>query len=279
MFELDLNTNKLVTEIRDNSNLDGSYLVEVEEKLLNILPDLDMFIKGAIGKSSPLEIIVKGHLFIEKEITQLLRINLKEPLEIIKKSSPTFANKLELAVALGALTKDEKNSLKKLNKIRNNFAHESEYIFSGKDFDDLWSTLTSEHKDIFTNLYNTFKMNGYNVDTPVAKFQLALIALWTHLRSAVDIGFPHKKRMKRMLIRMEILREEQQEQVLILQQEADIKQEQIRKLKDEGRKLKEETAKIQEESRKLKEETRVLQVEAEIKREQIRILEIWKRLA
>jgi hypothetical protein len=241
--------------------------MEFEEKSLAMLLDLDTFVKRAIFKTSPLEIIFKGHLFIEKEITHLIKLHLKEPLAIIKKGSPTFASKLELAVALGALTRDEKNSLKKLNEIRNNLAHESEYNLSEKDFDDLWSTFTSKHKELFMNFYNTLTNHRYNVVTHVAKFQLALLVLWTILRMAVDMDFPHKKRLERMVIRMEILRDEAEIKHRILLEEGEFKREQNRSL--------------QEELRNIQEETRIVLEEVDIKQEQIRILKLererlWK---
>ncbi|WP_218028243.1 hypothetical protein, partial [Paenibacillus xylaniclasticus] len=66
--------------------------------------DIDIFLKEALPNNSPLEIVIKSRLFIEKEITQLIKLHLKEPSEVLGKSTK-FSGKLDLAVALGAITK------------------------------------------------------------------------------------------------------------------------------------------------------------------------------
>ena len=88
-------------------------------------------------------VILRGHLYIENELTQLIKKILIKPDKI---SLPYFATKLDAAYALGAIADEWYGAFKKMNKIRNKYAHDLGYEFVEEDFSDLISTLSKDAK-------------------------------------------------------------------------------------------------------------------------------------
>ncbi len=240
--------------------------------LIENMFDLDLKkLSNAIFVNSPLEVIIKGNLFIEEEVNTLIELHLKDPKEYFKKNYP-YANKLDLAVALSAISKEVKNSLGRLNKIRNSFAHDNEYILTEKDFEDIWSTLTLDYKTLFTEIHNLFKINRYNVYTPQSKFQLLLVVIWSKLRSEIDWAFPHKRKIERIRIHIEYLEEcnkNLQKQIESKEGQNRIIQEQILNKREHIRNLQEEILFIKNETAVYKEQFRVLRIENKEKRNEL----------
>ena len=88
-------------------------------------------------------VILRGHLYIENELTQLIQKILIKPDKI---SLPYFSTKLDAAYALGAIDDEWYGAFKKMNKIRNKYAHDLGYEFVEEDFSDLISTLSKDAK-------------------------------------------------------------------------------------------------------------------------------------
>ena len=140
------------------------------------------FLDDTRGESQ-LQIILRGHLYIESEILSLLNLALKHPKYILGKNF-SFENKLNLAVALGLIAEENIHAYKKLNKIRNNFAHELGYELTEKDFNDFISTFSRELKDHY-DYHTAF---DYLFETNLtSKFRSAIAVLWIHLRFLIQV--------------------------------------------------------------------------------------------
>ena len=98
-------------------------------------------------------IILKSHLYLEREIRNILAETIVDDKFL---NGIRFSQKLDLAYSLG-LFFDIYGTLKKVNTIRNAYAHDIKYIFSEKEFNDLLSTLNKEDKDGFLSDYPEVK--------------------------------------------------------------------------------------------------------------------------
>ena len=85
-----------------------------------------------MNAESPLEIVLRGQLWIEGELTMLIRTALPFP-QHLDFSRMHFATKISLGAALSALPPDTHNALKALNKLRNTLAHDHLYELSVVD--------------------------------------------------------------------------------------------------------------------------------------------------
>jgi hypothetical protein len=95
----------------------------------------------ALANESEFTLAIKGHQAMVQVLDLAIGEVLHKPhsLEIAKLSS---ALKIDLAVALGIVAEDDGATLRKLNAIRNAFAHDSESAFGedqARDFFNSWS--------------------------------------------------------------------------------------------------------------------------------------------
>lgn len=118
-----------------------------------------------------LVIILKSHLYMEQELIKTLTETIID--ENILRST-TFRQKLDLANSMG-LVEGYYGVLGKVNSIRNNFAHNIDYEFDEKTYEDLLSTLTKEDKDDFINEYELWKNMLYDGSVPEFNFKLQLL--------------------------------------------------------------------------------------------------------
>lgn len=118
-----------------------------------------------------LVIILKAHLYMERELIKTLTETIID--ENILKST-TFRQKLDLANSMGLLD-EYYGVLGKVNSIRNNFAHNIDYEFNEKTYEDLLSTLTKIDKDDFLSEYEGWKSMLYDGTVPEFNFKLQLL--------------------------------------------------------------------------------------------------------
>ncbi|PHA61734.1 hypothetical protein [Bacillus wiedmannii] len=102
------------------------------------------FMEDTEGENE-LQVILRGHLYLENEIERLLRFVLVEP-DFILTERFMFMNKVNLAFALGLIPKDRIAGYKKINKIRNEYAHKLDFEITEKDASDILSVLPKEVK-------------------------------------------------------------------------------------------------------------------------------------
>ncbi len=87
-----------------------------------------------INAQSPLEIIIRGHLWIESSLIRLIEEVLPYP-KALDLARQSFPQKVSLAVGLGLLQEEYVTAYLKLNSLRNRVAH------------DLFSAITEEEQE------------------------------------------------------------------------------------------------------------------------------------
>lgn len=75
-----------------------------------------------IDSDEPLELLIRGHLWIESALTTLVQRSLPRP-RVIEKAGLSFNQRLLLADALGLLDEDEARAMRQINQLRNRAAH------------------------------------------------------------------------------------------------------------------------------------------------------------
>lgn len=116
-------------------------------------------------------VILKAHLYMERELIKTLTETIID--ENVLKST-TFRQKLDLANSMGLLD-EYYGTLGKVNSIRNNFAHNINFKFDEKTYEDLLSTLTKVDKDDFLSEYERWKNMLYDRTVPEFNFKLQLL--------------------------------------------------------------------------------------------------------
>lgn len=148
--------------------------------------------------SEILIIILKAHLYIERELIKTLTETIIDE-KIL--NGTTFRQKLDLANSMG-LIDGFYGALGKVNSIRNAYAHDIEYSFDEKIFEDLLSTLPKEDKDDFLSEYDTWKCFLYDGEIPEFNFKLqlllsniwfALVACRASAKQAIELRLREKE--------------------------------------------------------------------------------------
>ena len=94
-----------------------------------------------------LQVVLRGHLYLEHEIEKLLRFVLVEP-DYILTNRFMFMNKVNLGVALGLIPEELAKVYEKLNRLRNNFAHKLDFKITDKNLDDIVSRMNENMRSM-----------------------------------------------------------------------------------------------------------------------------------
>ena len=131
------------------------------------------------SKGDILQVVLRGHLYIEHELTTIIKRQLENPDHYIK-DGMMFAQKLNLAYALGCLNKDEKAAYAKLNTIRNKYVHELDYKLTEQEFMNFINTFDSNQRVHYDKLIQARLSRDL-----LAKFIYAITILWVEVRNHV----------------------------------------------------------------------------------------------
>jgi hypothetical protein len=93
-----------------------------------------------INSPSPLEIVLKGHLWIEGELAETILAFLPAP-QHLDLPRLTFRNKVALAAAIGGVLDESVPPLLALNSLRNRLAHQLHHEVSPADERTLYDSL------------------------------------------------------------------------------------------------------------------------------------------
>lgn len=85
-----------------------------------------------INEETYLQIILKGHLYIENRLIELIKVKLVNP-NAINLNDLNFPTKINLARALGLLDNKKSKLLRNLNRIRNKLAHDLNFELSDEE--------------------------------------------------------------------------------------------------------------------------------------------------
>lgn len=138
----------------------------------------------ATDEEDELQVVLRGHIYIEHEIERLLRNHLVEP-DVILTDKFMFMSKLNLAVALGLISVDRKIPYKKLNDLRNAYAHQLNYKMTGKALRGLVQSMDKEIKgNVFKKERNNEKeMSDEKRD--LLKLKRSVLSLWVYASKLV----------------------------------------------------------------------------------------------
>lgn len=150
---------------------------EVREKIL--IDSYKDFLK-VTNHEELLVIALRGHLYIENELSVLLRKVFKDN----KFNELSYSQRVDLCKSLGLIQKERIPALEKFNKQRNGFAHSLEFTITEKDFQDLLSTLSKESRTFFEReLEGYYKLNSEIERTLKDNYRILLAAIWAELKT------------------------------------------------------------------------------------------------
>lgn len=95
--------------------------------------EFQAFQKAIGSETDPTMLILRAHLFSESLLERLIPLKLRRGDKVIDNGSFTFAQKLVLAEAIDCLDDSITSSLRNLNKVRNQCAHELGRTITGAD--------------------------------------------------------------------------------------------------------------------------------------------------
>ncbi len=117
----------------------------------------DVDFKHRLGKfakhlkeSDALQIIVRGHLYIEAELIELISESMAmvNP-KAIDIADLSFRKKVELAISLGLLKPEEKKSFLELNALRNKVAHNLDIEIGSENAKKLYMSFSKFFKHLY----------------------------------------------------------------------------------------------------------------------------------
>jgi hypothetical protein len=110
----------------------------------------------AMKGGDPLGALVRGHLFVESKLIELIEDTLHNP-NAIDLSRINFPTKLNLAVAMGLLPESERRGYTALNALRNRVAHNFETELVASDENTLLKSFSKELKTKTNNMLSLFQ--------------------------------------------------------------------------------------------------------------------------
>lgn len=148
-----------------------------------ILRAIDAF-KKDLEHENDLQAILRGHIYIEHEIEKLLDLALVDP-KMVFGGFGAFKNKLNLAVGLGLINKDDYKSYVKITDIRNKYAHNLDYMFTREDLNTLLQSFSPALKEEYemNGKKNSFYTDSENI---ALKLRGIIALLWSHMMIIVD---------------------------------------------------------------------------------------------
>ncbi|MEH6994241.1 hypothetical protein V7075_16220 [Neobacillus drentensis] len=162
-----------------------------------------------------LSTVLRGHLYIESELEKQLNEYLAHP-EVLEMDRLKFSDKLTWLVALGLLSKENRMPYKRLNELRNKFAHNIEYQLQESDLEKIVNTFNKSQRKRYIKMVNDQTKNE-------SRLRFCLFILWIDITLETEII---KMKKKRELLAKE-LNKELQKEVEIHNQNADINRKQF----------------------------------------------------
>ena len=101
-----------------------------------------------IEKTDPLQIVVRGHLFLENELIHLLESTFPQ-MNCLDPSDLRFPMKVKLVGALGLLHKESISIYLMFNSLRNKFAHRLDMKITSEEIEKLINSLSKQQLYIF----------------------------------------------------------------------------------------------------------------------------------
>src|SRR5690606_27826601 len=100
---------------------------------------------------------------------------------------------LNLSVALGILHKEEKHIFRKINDLRNGFAHQLDYVCKDEDIDKIFHSFSKNFKKISINYFNYD-----NEFSKLNKLRKVIGVVWVYVRIEHSL-LPYKLKMNKKI--------------------------------------------------------------------------------
>lgn len=136
-----------------------------------------------INADEPLEIILRGHLWIESALIEVIRDALKVP-DALKMDRLSFPQKIDLAVALGVFDSKQAPAYMKINQLRNKVAHQLASAIGEPEELELIQILSEEQQ----NSVGEHESRGFPY-----RLRVVIVSLWTYLHALVELQNQRKK--------------------------------------------------------------------------------------
>lgn len=145
-----------------------------------------------IDSDNPIQIILKGHLYIEHELTELLKRKLVDhtKLELDKFK---FSSLYRLVFALGLLPEEIYPVIKGINDLRNNCAHDLKYTFGTKECKRIEDAFSGGFKKQYMSFLSSSKKEQTN---ELVKLQMILFTVWEKIKAENIIPSNIKEKLK-----------------------------------------------------------------------------------
>lgn len=144
-----------------------------------------------VENENSIQVILKGHLYIEHELRKLLEKNLKNP-KLLGLDKFKFSSLNKLVFALGLLSNEIYPVIKGINDLRNKCAHDLEYTFNLKEYKKIEDTLSGDFKDFYLGFINCRKENP----NELKRLQILLFVVWYEIKSENIIPDNIKSKIK-----------------------------------------------------------------------------------
>lgn len=142
--------------------------------------DLDLYSEHMRGRGI-VEVLLRGHLWVEQFLMALIEAEVANPAPL-SMDRMTFANKLNLAEALGLLSSGDAKTIRILNKMRNRLAHDLEGEPGQEELSALEASLSDSQKSLAGKLSQTDEYVGSPADLEhVVRLAMSILALITEI--------------------------------------------------------------------------------------------------
>lgn len=109
-------------------------------------PDRDDLLH-VVNQDDPLQVIIRGHLKVESELITLIEADLQRP-EALDLNDLNFPVKVDLAIAMNLIPKHYRPIMRRLNLLRNRFAHNLDSEVTQQDIDVMWGHLDEHSREV-----------------------------------------------------------------------------------------------------------------------------------
>jgi hypothetical protein len=173
----------------------GVFKLEIEDEFLKAqLNKYSIYRKEFVTETKHediLMVILRVHMYIEKEMVELTKIYFNHPSKLEKY---TFKSRLDLLYALGVIEKELYDPIRVINDIRNKISHKLDFKFTDMTYKKLSDSLS---KDILNEFKKDLESHSLFNKNPncVDKMKLMLSGIWTRIKAEVLISFISKREL------------------------------------------------------------------------------------
>lgn len=147
-------------------------LKKFEDNMLELRNKLERFHLD-INSENPMQIILKGNLYIEYALRERLKEHIQN-VEILECDKLTFNQLARLVFSLGLLPVDIFKTVMEVNYIRNLYSEDLKYNFNEDEYRKLEITFSPDFKKIYLLFLSK---NEYPINTSI-KLQTAIFTIW-----------------------------------------------------------------------------------------------------